>query len=1615
MATSDQVSDQLIKAAQKAAQKSLKGAKAKQLQTVIADYFGHVPEQDVEDLGGAGLMQLAAGHMALGETRKPKQTKIRAFNPDKKRDGWVSNHSVIEIVTDDMPFLVDSVSSEITRRELPINLVIHPIFKVRRSKSGKMTGILERGEMDVDARAESYMHFEVTQQPQKVLDEIAASLADVLSDVRASVEDWRPMRERMEVAIEDLSVEPRGVHPEEASEVRELLRWLHDNHFTFLGFREYKVSGTGKKARVTVDRSSGLGVLRDASVSVFESFQSKDTLSPEIAESLTGGNLLSVTKTNQRSVVHRSVHMDAIGINKLDSKGKVIAHRLFVGLFTSVAYNLSPRNIPLLRRRLQKVVDLSGYTRDSHDGKALLNILETYPRDELFQIDETTLHNIATGILHLQERQRVALFVRHDAFGRYLSCLAFVPRDRYNTELRQRIQEILADAFGGQPSAFFTHLGDSPLARVHMIIKLPARKIPKYNVEEIEAKITAAARSWSDTLLEALVNRDGEAAGHDMHDRIKSAFGAAYQATYNSDQVLEDIDKLAAVDASGDIGLHLYRHPGADANSVNFKLYIPNDKVALSDALPLFEHMGFKVIDEAGPHTVKMANGVYDRIVIHDFGLRTRDGSDIDLESVRDNFEDAFAKVWQGRAESDGFNGLVVTAGLNWREVVVLRAYCKYLRQVGITFSQAYMEQTMVKHRVFSRLLVSMFMTIFTPGRTKNKVSPGKMRTEYIAMLDDVSSADEDRILRRFLNALDSTLRTNFFQMGEDGEPKSYVSFKIDSKAIDEMPLPLPFREIWVYSPRVEGVHLRFGYVARGGLRWSDRPEDFRTEVLGLVKAQQVKNAVIVPVGSKGGFVCKQPPTDGGRDAFLDEGIACYKIFLSGLLDITDNIVGQKTVKRANVVRRDDDDPYLVVAADKGTATFSDIANGVSMEYGHWLGDAFASGGSQGYDHKKMGITARGGWESVKRHFREMGIDCQSEDFTCVGVGDMSGDVFGNGMLLSKHIKLLAAFNHMHIFVDPDPDPASSWKERKRLFDMGRSSWTDYDTKKMSKGAMIFERNAKSLKLTSQIKALFGFDKDVVTPNELLGAILRHNADLMWFGGIGTYIKSENESAADVGDRANDAIRINGEEVRAKMIGEGANLGVTQLGRIEFASHGGRLNSDSIDNSAGVDSSDHEVNIKILLGQVTSTGRLTEPARNKLLAKMTDEVAGLVLEHNYDQTQAISLIQSRGIHMVENQHRLIKKLERLGLLNRAVEYLPDDETIAERMTAKRSFVRPETAVLVSYAKLWTYEEILDSDVPDDPYLFDDLVNYFPTPLRKTYRDDIANHRLRREIIATRLTNNMINRMGGSFVNEVGEKTAKGVAEIARAWYIAHKIFDMSSLWTEIESLDNKVPAETQTSMLMDTHHLLEWVTLWFLRNGEPGLNIGDHCRAFRDGMRELAGNLSSTLPSHYVDDMKHRGKPYTDHGVPEALAHRVANLVNLYSGCDIVQLAERRKLDVLNVARGYFAIGTRFRMGRLRAAADHMESDTHWQQLAIAALIEEVYSNQLRLTETILDKAKKATPPKKAVDDWIKDNPGLVEPTDLMLGELWNIEVNDLSMIAVASRQLRAMVDGASK
>ncbi len=1611
----DLKTDALLKQVSKLMRTGAKGAQAAALVRYADQYFAHMPPMDIHARDAATLAGLAKSHWKTAARRKPGTPAVRAYRPDAKKDGWSSSTTIVEIVTDDMPFLVDSISSEMNRRGLTVHLVVHPILKVRRDSQGKLLQVLDPGEPEDGARVESWMHVEVDEETAEGQRDIEKGVRKVLEDVRLAVQDWRPMRERMAQIIDEFRHTSGPAAQEEANEVREFLRWMHDNNFTFLGSRDYKVSGSGTKVSVSIDRKSALGILRDMSMSVLTYAPDLSKIPPEVRAFIADPGLIVVTKSNQRSTVHRRVHMDAIGVKVMDKNGRVTGLRIFVGLFTSAAYNRSARDIPLLRRRVQLVLERAGLQPGSHDGKAMMNILETYPRDELFQISVDQLLETSMGILHLQDRQRVALFMRQDNFGRFVSCMIYVPRDRYTMALRERMQDILCEALNGRVSNFSTMLGDAPLARVHVIIATEPGQVPAFYAKGLESRLTRAARTWGDDLSEALSAAFGAKEGLRLTRRFQHAFGPGYTAHYSAEDAVNDIVVIEESLTADRIGLHLYRPAGEPGNRVRFKVYHPQAAVPLSDALPVFEHMGFRVIDEI-PHEVSCDNGDGAKmLMIHDFGLETRDGGDVNIPAIKEKFEDAFARVWRGEIESDGFNALVARGGLDWREVLVLRAYCRCLRQMGVPYSQVYMEQTLAKHLGLAGMIVELFMTRMDPGAVDAKARDRKSTSLHKKMrvaLEAVTSADEDRILSRFINLVDATLRTNFFQPAADGGYKPYVSFKFASRQIDDLPKPRPLREIFVYSPRVEGVHLRFGFVARGGLRWSDRPEDFRTEILGLVKAQQVKNAVIVPVGSKGGFVVKRPPTDGGRDAFMAEGIACYKTLIAGLLDVTDNLKGPRVVPPKSVYRWDDDDPYLVVAADKGTATFSDIANGVSLEYGHWLGDAFASGGSQGYDHKGMGITAKGAWESVKRHFREMGTDIQNEDFTVVGVGDMSGDVFGNGMMLSKHIKLVGAFNHMHIFIDPNPDPAKSHAERVRMFNLGRSSWTDYDAKTISKGGGIFERSAKSIKLSPEARACFGLTKDQVSPNELIQAMLKAPIDLLWFGGIGTYIKAATESSADVGDRANDAIRINGHDVAAKVVGEGANLGCTQRGRIEYAMKGGRLNTDSIDNSAGVDCSDHEVNIKILLGAVVAKGGLTEARRNKLLAKMTDEVGELVLRHNYSQTQAITSTQAKGGHALDNQIRLMRMLEKRGLLERAVEFLPDDEQLAERAAQHKGLTRPELSVLIAYAKNWLYDELLKSDLPDDPFLLDEIVQYFPSDLRVKYLAEMKTHRLRREIIATRVTNSMVNRVGDTFVTEFMEKTGRAPAEIARAYTIAREVLRARSIWAEIEALDNKVPTRAQTSMLADLNRLLEWVTLWFLRSGKAGLDIGSHVGELAAGMAVLADHISSVVPKHYVDDMKARAKPYLDDGVPPALAHKIAHLVNLYSACDIVGLANRRKMDVREVAKVYFALGTRFRLGRLRAAAGNLESDDHWQQLAVAALVEEIYSHQLALASNALDHLSKGDKdPAKAIADWAARNQTAVDQTEVLLNELWTTEVNDLSMVAVASRQLRALAD----
>jgi glutamate dehydrogenase len=1328
--------------------------------------------------------------------------------------------------------------------------------------------------------------------------------------------------------------------------------------------------------------------------------------------------LLRTTKGNRRATVHRAVPLDTIAVKTFDAKGRVTGERLFVGLFTSIAYSRSPSIIPLLRQKVDAVVKLSGFSPRSHDGKSLLHILENYPRDELFQISVEDLHQIAIGVLHLQERQRTALFVRRDPFERFVSCMVFVPRDRYDTTLRRKLQDILAEAYQGHCTNFSAQMSDEVLARLHVIVKTEPGRIPKVKLDKLEARLAEAARSWSDLLEETLIEAIGEQDGIRAHRRFERAFPPSYQQHFDSTIAVEDIHNIEEAIADDDLSMNLYRPAGAQPGELRFKVYVLDRPVPLSDILPMLENMGLKVIGEV-PYDIHLPDRKAP-VWLHDFDMVAEGKATIDLERVRDAFHEAFARVWHGRMEDDGFNKLVLHAGLTAREVIMLRAYCKYLRQARIPFSQAYMEATLARNPALTRNLIDLFLARFEPSRANDaEKACARIVSAIQAQLDQVANLDEDRIIRRYLNLVLATLRTNFFQPAEGGGEKVYCSFKFDSRAIEELPQPQPLREIFVYSPAVEGVHLRFGMVARGGLRWSDRPEDFRTEVLGLVKAQQVKNTVIVPVGSKGGFVMKQPPPpEAGRDAFLAAGIECYKTFIRGLLDITDNLKRGRVLPPLQVPRYDGDDPYLVVAADKGTATFSDIANGVSAEYSFWLDDAFASGGSAGYDHKKMAITARGAWECVKRHFRELGKDIQSQDFTCIGCGDMSGDVFGNGMLLSQHILLVGAFNHLHIFVDPTPDPARSWAERKRLFDLPRSAWSDYDAKLISKGGGIFERSAKSIKITPEMKQCFGIAKDSLTPNELIQAMLLAEVELLFFGGIGTYVKASTESHLDVGDRANDTLRVDGEQLRAKVIGEGANLGVTQLGRIEYGIAGGHCNTDFIDNSAGVDCSDHEVNIKILLGDAEQSGKLTRKERDKLLEKMTDEVALQCLRDNYLQGQAITVTHMLGGHLIDRFARFMRALEKEGQLNRRIEYLPDDEEVLERMKRGEGLTRSEIAVLLSYSKLVLYDQLLESNLPDDASFAADLATYFPKPLREPYAAQIGRHRLKREIVVTVVSNNLINRVGINFVHEVREKTGMPPEEVVKAYVIAREIFAMRGLWAEIEALDNKVPAALQARMLVECGRLIERETVWFLREVGIPLDIAGEVGRFGAGVATLVERIETLLSPAERVLLDQTSAQFVAEGAPQNLARRIASLPLLAPVCDIVRIAATLKLPVEKVAEAYFKIGERFGFNWLRRSAGSLPTDTAWDKLAVSAIIDDFYGHQSDLTTRVLNGNGRNTGPgkgggtDKVIASWSAGREPLVARTEQLLEELKASGTPDFAMLAVANRQLKSMVSG---
>ena len=1579
----------LLEAVVSRVHETVDAAESADVERFVRAYYAHVAPDDLADRSAEDLYGAALAHWNLARVRRPGETKVHVYKPSLEEHGWESPHTVVETVVDDMPFLVDSVSMEVSRHGRALHLVIRPIMRMRREDEGRL---LEVG--GDEGQDESLIHVELDRLTDAAaVDELRADLYRVLGDVRAAVEDWRPMQQRVRDILGELAQRMLPVGKEERGEAQAFLEWALDDNFTFLGYREYDMLTEDGEDVLRAVSGSGLGILREKGEQPISA--SFAELPPEVRRRAREKTLLNLTKANSRATVHRPVYLDYVGVKRFDDDGEVAGERRFLGLYTHTAYRVTPWEIPVLRQKAQRVLDRSELKPGSHDHKALAEILETFPRDALFQTTEDELFETALGILHLGERRRVRLFVRRDAFGRFFSCLVYLPRDRFNTENRSRIQEILQQAFGGTSVDYDTRVSESVLARLHYVIYTEPGRPVEYDAAEIEARVAEATRNWTDDFRDALTAQLGEGRAGPLFEKYAEAFPGAYREDFPARKAVRDVERIEKLDPEGDLGMSLYLPHVSTADHLAFKVLRAGRPVVLSDVLPLLEDMGVQVTDER-PYEVRPAEGP--TIWIYDFGLQHEEGAEFQADDVRETFQDAFARVWRGDAESDGFNRLVLRARLTAREITVLRAIAKYLRQAGSTFSQDYMEDALAAHPTIARRLVELFQLRLRPARFEDTDAKARaLDRELEAAIDEVASLDEDRILRGFLRVVRAVLRTNYFQTGADGQAKPYLSLKLDPDLIPELPEPRPLVEVFVYSPRVEAVHLRAGKVARGGIRWSDRREDFRTEVLGLMKAQTVKNAVIVPTGAKGGFVVKRPPLGGSREELQAEVVECYRTFIRGLLDVTDTIRAGEVVPPADVVRHDDADPYLVVAADKGTATFSDIANAISLEYGFWLGDAFASGGATGYDHKAMGITARGAGESVRRHFRELGI---GGDFTVAGIGDMSGDVFGNGMLLSRHIKLIGAFDHRHVFLDPDPDPAASFAERERLFRLPSSSWADYDPALISAGGGVFPRTAKSIALSSEARARLGVDAVSLSPNDVIRALLRAPVDLLWNGGIGTYVKARDERHADVGDKTNDAVRVDAEELRCRVVGEGGNLGFTQRGRVAYALGGGRIFMDAIDNSAGVDCSDHEVNIKILVDTIVAAGDLTEKQRNELLAEMEGEVAKLVLRDNYEQAQALSTSAAQAASMLEVHERYIRSLELSGALNRELEALPSDEVLDERKAAGGGLTTPEFAILLSYTKLGLKDELLASDLPDDPSFGETLALYFPTPLRERFGAQLQRHPLRREIVAARVVNDLVNRTGTTFAFRLQDETGARVDDIVRAYAAACELFGLRGLWAEIEALDGRVLAQTQVAMFLKLRILLERSTRWLLRNRRRPLDIAATVARYAAGTAALADALPALAGHANVDE-------FTSAGVPQPLAERVSLAEALVPALDIAEIAASSGLEVTSVAEVYFTLGSQLELHWLRDRIVALPRDDRWEAMARAALRDDVYAEQAALTAEVIRAGSDSVGARERIEAWSAQNADAVERCMQVLGDIKSGGGGDLARLSVAVREIR--------
>ncbi|MFQ3282188.1 NAD-glutamate dehydrogenase [Reinekea sp.] len=1563
------------------------------LKTLIEQLFKHA---SMRDLSSYELPDLAGMVVTLWRTLQNKSIKkanVEVINPSVEEHEWQSAHSIVTILNDEAPFVIDSARLALTSLDINIHAIFYGSFNIERDKQGNFVKFSDQGNKELLLCLEMDR---TTVQEQR--QQVETSLFEVLEDVGYVVEDFPAMLEKTNMVKQAFKSDHYPFDKKVMDEATVFMEWMAENHFSFLAFDEYEIDGDVVKQV----KGTALGLFKKTSKRREEVISE---MTEHRKEHVFKQELMIFSKSGRRSSVHRPAYSDYVLVKKFDKNGKVIGGYRFLGLYTSSVYNETAKDIPVVRTKISEVIKNSGYSEGSHAYKEFSAILYTLPRDELIQSSNDQLLNVTNEILSIQERKQIRLFLRKDAYGKFLNAIVYMPRDIFNTELRIKVHNLLAENFDVEGSDFTSYFSESVLARTRFVFKLakPIDEMP--DIQRLENKIVQLARRWTDELQQALVEAFGEEKGIRLYQQYENSFPPGYVEEYSARVAVADIQRIESLQKhkTDKIALSFFRSMEPTGSVLKLKIFNKGNELMLSDLIPVLENLGLKVVDEFPFDIVHPVNGC---TWIYDFNLVYEPDSELDPAEYRDLFSKAFLNIWNGRSENDLYNQLVLRAKLTWREVAMLRGYAKYMKQTQFSLSQEYIAETLIQYTQLTDHLTELFSARFNPEKQKNKTASQNWVEKIEALLENVNNINEDKIMRRYMELILATLRTNFYQEDELGQRKEYISIKLDPSKVTDLPLPKPMYEIFVYSPKVEGVHLRGGNVARGGLRWSDRNEDFRTEVLGLVKAQQVKNAVIVPVGAKGGFVAKQLPPASNRDAFFAEGIACYKTFIRGLLDLTDNLVDSVVVPPKQVVRHDNDDPYMVVAADKGTATFSDIANEVANEYGFWLGDAFASGGSFGYDHKGMGITARGAWVSVQRHFRELDINVQTESISVIGIGDMAGDVFGNGLLRSEKIKMVGAFNHMHIFVDPSPNPEASYKERARLFKLPRSTWEDYNADLISKGGGIFSRSAKSIAISKEMKEVLGITASKLSPTELISAMLKAPVDLIWNGGIGTYVKSSKESHADVGDKANDPVRVNGADLRTRVIGEGGNLGFSQQGRIEYNLNGGRCFTDFIDNAGGVDCSDHEVNMKILLDDMVTAGDMTVKQRNVTLQGLTDDVSALVLRNNYRQTQALGVAITESSSRFEEYRRLINRFEADGKLNRELENLPSDEALSERKANGLSLTRPELAILISYVKGDLKEQLADMNLADDLYIAKAVETEFPKPMVKKFGAAIHQHRLKKEIVATQVANDMTNYMGITYFNRLQESTGASAVEAAKAYIAARDIFGLHQIFDDIEALDHKIPCDLQSNMMRRSLRMVRRASRWLIKNYRMGINMEQVVSHYAAPLQQLSGKLDTLLPKEAHEAWMADAEKMEAAGVPKELALKVASSDILYTALGIVGVSQGIERDVLEVAQGYFMVGDSLGLEQFARQVNDLKVFSHWQAMARESFRDDLEWQQRRITQGLFFQMGEKGQLEATVEQWLVDNNILIERWLKMMNEIRAVGEPEFSMYSVATREL---------